>query len=62
MYDYNRGCCDNICYSGVADIFRLPKFSLSFFRTQIAANYAAAFSSMPVEDLHFVYLLSLIHI
>ena len=24
---------------------------------QIAANYAAAFSSMPVEDLHFVYLL-----
>ena len=29
---------------------------------QIAANYAAAFSSMPIEDLHFVYLLSLIHI
>lgn len=24
---------------------------------QIAANYAAAFSSMPVEDIHFVYLL-----
>ena len=24
---------------------------------QIAANYAAAFSSMPIEDLHFVYLL-----
>ena len=22
---------------------------------QIAANYATAFSSMPVEDLHFVY-------
>ena len=35
MYDYNRGCCDNICYSGVADIFRLPKFSLNFFRSQI---------------------------
>lgn len=30
MYDYNRGCCDNICYSGVADMFRLPKFSLAF--------------------------------
>ncbi|MGN1256122.1 MAG: glycoside hydrolase family 2 protein, partial [Bacteroidaceae bacterium] len=25
MYDYNRGCCDNICYSGVADLFRRPK-------------------------------------
>ncbi|MGM9688190.1 MAG: glycoside hydrolase family 2 protein, partial [Alloprevotella sp.] len=24
MYDYNRGCCDNICYSGVADLYRLP--------------------------------------
>ena len=24
---------------------------------QIAANYATAFSSMPVDDLHFVYLL-----
>lgn len=22
---------------------------------QIAANYATAFSSMPVDDLHFVY-------
>lgn len=38
MYDYNRGCCDNICYSGVADLFRLPKFSLSFFRSQIPAG------------------------
>lgn len=36
MYDYNRGCCDNICYSGVADLFRLPKYSLHFFRTQVA--------------------------
>ncbi|MCC8147146.1 MAG: glycoside hydrolase family 2 protein [Bacteroidales bacterium] len=35
MYDYNRGCADNICYSGVADIFRLPKFSLNFFKNQI---------------------------
>lgn len=38
MYDYNRGCCDNICYSGVADVFRLPKFSLPFFRTQVKAG------------------------
>lgn len=34
MYDYNRGCCDNICESGVADLFRLPKFSLDFFKSQ----------------------------
>lgn len=36
MYDYNRGCCDNICYSGIADLFRLPKYSLAFFSSQIA--------------------------
>ena len=35
MYDYNRGCCDNICYSGVADIFRIDKFSIPFFKSQI---------------------------
>lgn len=38
MYDYNRGCCDNICLSGTADMFRLPKFSLPFFRTQVPAG------------------------
>lgn len=35
MYDYNRECCDNICYSGLADLFRLPKFGLLYFRTQM---------------------------
>ena len=49
MYDYNRGCCDNICYSGVADIFRLPKFSLSFFRTQIAEGSMLPSGKMPYE-------------
>lgn len=39
MYDYNRGCCDNVCYSGVADLFRLPKYSLHFFASQIAPGY-----------------------
>lgn len=38
MYDYNRGCCDNICHSGVADIFRLDKFSIPFFKSQMPVN------------------------
>lgn len=49
MYDYNRGCCDNICYSGVADVFRLPKFSLSFYRSQIAAGGFLPEGRMPYE-------------
>ncbi len=38
MYDYNRGCCDNICESGLADLFRLPKYSLWLFRSQVPAG------------------------
>ena len=49
MYDYNRGCCDNICYSGVADVFRLPKFSLSFFRTQQSSGSYTPSGRMPYE-------------
>jgi beta-galactosidase len=49
MYDYNRGCCDNICKSGVADIFRLPKYSLAFYRTQVAAGSAIPQGKMPYE-------------
>ena len=49
MYDYNRGCCDNICYSGVADIFRLPKFSLHFFRSQIPEGNYTPDGRMPYE-------------
>lgn len=49
MYDYNRGCCDNICYSGTADVFRLPKFSLSYFRTQQAAGTPLPEGKMPYE-------------
>lgn len=47
MYDYNRGCCDNICYSGVADVFRLPKYSLHFFRHQIAEGTPLPGGKMP---------------
>lgn len=49
MYDYNRGCCDNICYSGVADIFRLPKFSLRYFRSQMPAGSRLPSGKMPYE-------------
>jgi len=40
MYDYNRGCCDNICHSGVADIFRIDKFSVPFFKSQMPVGTA----------------------
>lgn len=49
MHDYNRGCADNICLSGVADIFRLPKFSLHYFRTQVAAGSPTPSGAMPHE-------------
>lgn len=49
MYDYNRGCCDNVCYSGLADLFRLPKFSLSYFRSQIPAGSFTPDGPMPYE-------------
>ncbi|MDG5800761.1 glycoside hydrolase family 2 TIM barrel-domain containing protein [Marinilabiliaceae bacterium ANBcel2] len=39
MYDYNRGLADDICRSGVADLFRLDKFSVPFFKSQMDIGY-----------------------
>lgn len=35
MYDYNRGCADNICYSGISGLDRRPKFGYFFYQSQI---------------------------
>ena len=35
MYDYNRGCSENICYSGISGLDRRPKFAYYFYSSQI---------------------------
>ena len=47
MYDYNRGCADNICYSGLADLFRLPKYSFAFFLSQVPVGTPLPDGAMP---------------
>ncbi|VGO20445.1 glycoside hydrolase family 2 protein [Pontiella sulfatireligans] len=57
MYDYNRGYHDDIEFSGISDIFRIPKFSYSFYKSQkdpseeVVVDIASYWSSESALDL-----------
>lgn len=49
MFDHNRGCCPTISASGASDIFRIPKFTWHFFRSQMDPGQKTAFGKMKPE-------------
>ncbi|MBU3927753.1 MAG: DUF4982 domain-containing protein, partial [Bacteroidetes bacterium] len=55
MFDYNRGYADDIESSGIADIFRIPKFATYFYQSQRNADEPV---SVPAVGGPVVYIAS----